>query len=146
MVGAKIILQKNYQELTEERNYVSQTKNKYAAEIQEINSYLKTLETIHEENILPTQILTLLSRTITENIQVTNVSLALDSQLLKIKGLAKTREDFLNFQKALKDSVAFGEINIPISAILKKEDLDFLLETKINLEEISNPKEENDET
>lgn len=146
LVGAKIILRRNYQKLNEEAAYIRETKNKYAKEIQEINNYLKSLEAIQKENVPPAQLLILLGQTVTANIQITNLSLSLDSQLLKIKGLAKSREDFLNFQKSLKDSKAFEEINIPISAILKKEDLDFLLETKINLEELLKLGEENNES
>ncbi len=146
LVSAKIILQKNYQKLNEEAAYVKETKNKYAKEIQEINSYLKTLETIQKENFSPAQILTYLGLTIAENIQVTNLSLNLESREFKIKGLAKSRTDLLNFQNALKDSTAFEEINLPVSAILKKENLDFLLETKINLEKILKFEEKNNES
>ena len=136
VVGAKIILSKNYQKLTQELSYVVGAKNKYAPEIREINNYLNVLEEIQDEYTPTSEILIYLGQILPADLWLNDLSLNKASSEIKMRGFAKTRTDLLNLQNALKESGAFSEINIPISAILQKDNPEFFVTAKIDLKKI----------
>jgi len=58
-----------------------------------------------------------------------------DSSLL-LKGFAPTREDLIKLRDSLKKNNFILELNFPVSNMLKKENINFDINTKINIDAI----------
>lgn len=55
---------------------------------------------------------------------------------LRIKGIATTRDNLLEFQETLKNEPLFTEVNAPLSNIVTKEDVPFEIVATINPNEL----------
>lgn len=64
--------------------------------------------------------------------------LTTDNYGVSLAGKAKTRDDLLIFQEKLKLENCFSDVNVPLSSLVSKEDLDFQLDFKIKEECLKN--------
>lgn len=71
-----------------------------------------------------------------DNIAYNFIKIYHQSGIIEIQGTAETRQDLLKFQKSLKESELFIEVNVPLSNLLAKENNVFNIQAEINLEQI----------
>ena len=123
----------------EEINLSSQFQD-FKQAIQETNNKLRNIKFFYEQQILIAPILKNVSEFVPSSIYFTKLSTNwLDSfekdpdYLIKlsIQGYAETREDLFLFQKALKESEYFTEVDVSLQSWLKPENVIFYIDIKI---------------
>lgn len=58
--------------------------------------------------------------------------LTTDNYKISLAGRAKSREDFLRFQESIKSEACFSNINVPLSSLVSKENVDFQMDFEIS--------------
>jgi len=91
----------------------------------ELNKQLMSANNIQLEYIKWTNIIKSFSSTISGGIILTNLQFVSTDQELNIKGVAQNRDILIDFQNNLEELSYFNDINIPISSLLQKENINF---------------------
>jgi len=108
--------------------------------VQEANDELKNLQNFYKKQILITPILEKISEFVPSSIYFTKFSTNWPDVFeedpnylikLSIQGYARNREDLFLFQKALKQSEYFEEVNVSLQSWLEPEDVNFYIDIKI---------------
>jgi len=108
--------------------------------VQKANNKLKNIQNFYEKQILIVPIIESISDLVPSSIYFTKFStswpdpLGKDSNYLiklSIQGYAQNREDLFLFQKALKQSEYFMEVNVSLQSWLEPEDVIFYVDIKI---------------
>ena len=76
-----------------------------------------------------TNVLHELSATMPDSVTLKDV--ASNDFQLSFTGMAKTRDDLLNFQSALEKSACFQNVNVPLSDMVQKNDLNFQIDLSV---------------
>jgi len=108
--------------------------------VQETNDELKNIQIFYKEQILIASILEKISEFVPSSIYFTKFSTNWPDAFeedpnylikLSIQGYAKNREDLFLFQKELKQSEYFDEVNVSLQSWLEPEDVNFYIDIKI---------------
>jgi len=108
--------------------------------VEKTNNKLKNIQDFYEKQILIVPIIESISDLVSSSIYFTKFStnwpdpLEKDSNYLiklSIQGYAQNREDLFLFQKALKQSEYFTEVNVSLQSWLEPEDVIFYVDIKI---------------
>jgi Tfp pilus assembly protein PilN len=108
--------------------------------VQETNNELKNIQIFYKRQILIAPILKNISELIPSSIYFTKFSTSWPDVFeenpnylmkLSIQGYAENREDLFLFQKALKQSEYFEEVNVSLQSWLKPVDVNFYIDIKI---------------
>jgi len=73
-----------------------------------------------------------ISSTIPENVFLSNITTQ-DLHLIMV-GKAKSRESLLKFQSQLQQSACFKDVNVPLSDMVQKSDIDFQIDFNVKTE------------
>ncbi|MFA7245069.1 MAG: PilN domain-containing protein [Candidatus Magasanikbacteria bacterium] len=90
-----------------------------------INKTLKEINNLQKEYIEVTPLLLYLSSTTPEGITFNTININYKNKSIILSGKADTRENFLEFQNILKNSLYINEPTFPISDLTKKENIVF---------------------
>ncbi|OWK26765.1 MAG: hypothetical protein US76_03535 [Parcubacteria group bacterium GW2011_GWA2_38_13b] len=104
--------------------------------IRDFNAVIDTVDKIERKKIEFSDILADLSDIISESIIVSNLSYSFFSgniDIFVLEGKSGTREEFLAFTERLDQSPHFKEINSPLSNVMKKENINFRIEFKLEI-------------
>ena len=112
----------------ERTQYLTEIEDK----IKELNKNLIKIRLKQKEMIIWTPIIEELSEIIPTGIYLTDLSYQESLEKLSLRGIANTRENFLNFQDRLNKSSCFEEIEAPLSNLIKKNNVDFVFNIKMN--------------
>jgi len=114
------------------QDYLDKPENKELAEdVKTLNSLTIRLDTIQKERLLWSKILFELARQTPDKIRLTSFSADKFSKEIKLQGLADTRQDLLVYAENLEASEFFKDVNIPLSAVTQKENIEFSLTLKL---------------
>ncbi|MDZ7799121.1 MAG: hypothetical protein U5L76_06005 [Patescibacteria group bacterium] len=106
----------------------------YSKTISEINSDIQDIKKIQSDYIIFSDYLKDYTKIIPSDLKLTNLSVNNETNLIQIKGLAPTREVFLQFKTNLENSNLIKEIDSPISNLIKKVNVDFTISGKMILD------------
>ncbi len=98
---------------------------------QEINSKISGLTQVQNRYIKWSEVLKDILTLIPEGIQISRLEIDHDNQLLKINGLAATRDQYLLLENQLTDAKIIEKVTAPVSNLLKPRDIAFGLEAKL---------------
>jgi hypothetical protein len=59
---------------------------------------------------------------------------------ISLIGKAKTRDDFLKFQEKIKTENCFSDVEVPLSSLVSKENVEFQINLKVKEECLKNRK------
>ncbi|MFH1366711.1 MAG: hypothetical protein ABIH38_01835 [Patescibacteria group bacterium] len=102
--------------------------------IQEINKNIILLADIQSDYVKWSNYLTDFTALIPANILLNQLSLNQESKEIQINGHADQRDDFLVLKANLENTKIISDLNSPISNLIKKEDIDFVITAKIVLD------------
>jgi Tfp pilus assembly protein PilN len=108
-----------------EKNEKTQALFEVEEKISETNKSINQIYKKQEEMIVWTPILEKTSEIIPEGVYLNAFSYNKSSERVNISGYAETREALLEYEKNLKESEYFKEVESPLSNIIKKEDIEF---------------------
>lgn len=98
------------------------------AQIQKFNAKIAIIKTIPLNNSLTTDLIKNIMSSADANIILKEINIE-SNKNVKIKGVAKNRNDLIIFKDNLNQLQSLNKINLPITALEKNEDLDFELTT-----------------
>lgn len=135
---AKTILEKNFKEITNQVNLIAKDSQSLNQNIKIFNNNLELIDKIQKEFLPYSQILTELNQIIPPGIVIDSLNLeknkSTNGLLIKIKGRAELRENFLEFKNKLEAKSQFSQIEYPIANLLEKENVNFELSFNLNYE------------
>ncbi|MFA4833385.1 MAG: hypothetical protein WC619_00880 [Patescibacteria group bacterium] len=137
MLVAKIILQNNFNKIVEETTLITKDSQGQNSKIREINTRLSFVEKIQSSFIPWSYLFKDLASYANSDIKFYSIKVSQEKKEIELKGIAKTRESLLALKEGLGKSVIFYELNFPMKNILEKNDIDFDMKAKINLENIN---------
>lgn len=105
---------------------------KYEEKFQSINSKISTLSKFQDSHLEWSGALEKLTQTVPDEISITGMATK-DFRVFLI-GRAKTREKLLELQEAINASECFSGLNMPLSNLVSKEDVDFQMDFEIKKE------------
>lgn len=128
----RIIMQKYYNDSKNQALVLNKTTGDYTQEAKEINSQIEYIKNIQENFISWSDFFALLSEIKTEGVTYKQIKISKNENLLLISGIAKTRDDLLNFKNRIEESKILSDVELPFSVLLEKSDIDFNIKTKIS--------------
>jgi len=131
---AKIILQNSFNEIVSQTTLITRNNQTYNVKVREINDKLDFVSMIQAGYISWTNLFENLAIAMPSGIKLYSLKLNYKDQAISIKGMAKNRDDLLNFKNNLENSPYCSAINFPLKNILEKENIDFEINTTLNLE------------
>lgn len=135
--GAQLVLKNNYQEFHNQEAIIKFGSQDYDQKIREINEKLSTISQIQKEYIPSSSLIKELTDRIPEGVFLNYIKADISNRSLKIIGQAKKREDFLLLKTELSKSPVFTEIDSPLQNILQKENIDFEMDIRLDLNKLN---------
>ncbi len=108
----------------------------YEEKFKEINSQALEISNIQKNHLNWAVVFYKLEGIIPDNVYLSDLST--DNYRISLAGKAKTRGDFLNFQEKMKSESCFSGINVPLSSLVSREDLDFQMDFEVKEECLKN--------
>lgn len=93
--------------------------------IQQANQQIEKVSAKGKDLIIWTPLLEELSKIVPSGIYLKNFSSQTGTYRITISGWANTRDTLLAFEKALKESPCFADIQSPLANLIKQEDISF---------------------
>lgn len=102
------------------------------------NNRIRGIAQMQEEYIPWSHFVEYIAKSSNNGIIFNNIEISKEEQQIKLIGVAETRNSLLQFKNDLQESSNISEVIFPIENILKKEDVDFNIRIKYNLEGFKN--------
>lgn len=131
LFSAKIILAAQQSDTDQQNTIVTKNTENYSKQINEINIQIKEIKNIQKNDVNWTDFFLRLGDFVGNEIKITRLYANKSDNMLKINGLAKTRDDLLALKSALEKSGYFSNINLPISSLLERDNINFEINTTI---------------
>lgn len=96
-------------------------------DIRDINNRLKNIYQIQIQHLFWPEVIIPLVKIIPNNVEIKNLDIDKNNQLVKLEGIAKTRNDYLSLITALETEPKIKDLNSPFENLLKKENINFNL-------------------
>ena len=128
-----LVLQKN-SSISENSSQQSQGKYQqlgiYQEKFKKINDLDQVLDKIQLGHLYWINLFQKLNEATPNSIQISNLSTK--NYTVFLVGKAKTRDDLLNFKNKLGESTCFQNINVPLSNLVVKDNVDFQIDLTLN--------------
>lgn len=102
-------------------------------DIAKTNEKIKQMEAIQKDYVKWSRVLLNFIKSVPENNTLSRVNFDKTNQKIFINGLAEKRDDFLKLEETMKKIEYISEISSPISNLLKRDNISFSIEAKLNL-------------
>lgn len=131
LMGSQIILQDYFNELTSQ---ITATKNQYSQtnlEIRDINKTIKEVKKIQEGYINWASLINEITKILPDEVILNALNIEATNKKIDMSGKAATRENLLELQKRAEKSEFVSSIEIPLSQLVEKENIDFSISVSI---------------
>jgi len=136
ILSAKVILQNNFNRIVEQTTLITRSSQGHNAKIREVNARLNYVDDIQNNFIAWSYLLEDIAGSVDDNIKFNLIKVNKEEEEIILKGVARSRNNLLALKEGLEDSEIFANIDFPIKNILEKEDINFEITVKLNLEKI----------
>ncbi len=110
-----------------------ETNKKVAA----FNEQIELVDKIQKKYQTWSVLLIKLAAVVPDQVVCNSIKIYPESSLIEIQGTATGRQDLIVFKERLENSDIFSEIDLPLTSLLAKENNNFSVKAKINLEQIN---------
>jgi len=132
----KMVLQNHFNKVVTYSTLTTKNVRLFTVEIKEFNQQLSSVIKIQKEYTPWSKVIIHFSKLTPENLGIYSLSFNKEEERATIRGIAKTRQNLLDFKDSLESSPIFQDINIPLKDLLMKENINFGIELKINLSQV----------
>ncbi|MDD5031842.1 MAG: hypothetical protein PHR36_02230 [Patescibacteria group bacterium] len=133
---AKIILQNDFNKITEQTTLITKDSQGQNSKIREINTRLSLVEKIQGDFVPWSYLFKDLAGYVNNDINFSLIKVNREKGEIELKGMAGTRESLLALKGGLEQSAIFYDLDFPMKNILEKNDINFEIKAKLNLENI----------
>jgi Tfp pilus assembly protein PilN len=120
-------LEKNYS-LEQSQNKYQELK-RYEDKFKEINSKTAMLDNIEKDHLYWSKLFYELDKVVPDGILINNISN--NGYRMSLTGTSAKRENLLKFQDNINASQCFSDVNVPLSNLVSKENVNFKIDFKI---------------
>jgi len=131
LIGGQTILQDHFNSLASQIVSINKQYSDSNHEIKTINSLLVRTEKLQKEYKKISPKIAELANITPEPIRISDLNIDLAKRKVAISGTAPRREDLLNFEVALKNLDWIETVDIPLSQLTDKENLNFSISAMI---------------
>ena len=128
----KITLNSNTESVIAENNEQYREMRKYDQEIKNINSQINETEKIQKGQVHWFKFLEKINSQFSDKVEIKKIITSNYSVLLS--GSANNRDDLIQFRENLEKESCFSEINLPLSNLVERENVEFQIDFKIKKE------------
>ncbi|MCK4553818.1 PilN domain-containing protein [Candidatus Parcubacteria bacterium] len=132
---AKLILQNNFNKVVEQTSLITKSSQGYNVKVRDINSRLNQVLQIQKDFIAWSDLIEDLANRTPDGITFSSVKINKEKSLINIRGNAKQRDDLLMLKQNMEESLIYSEVEFPLQNILQKENINFDISAKLNLDE-----------
>jgi len=111
---------------------INQAQN-LALNVKKINNKIEAVSDIQKGYYRWSPVLAKLAQLTPAEISFAELDLYKQDEIIEIKGLAKTRNDLINYQKTLENSGWFKKIDLPLESLISKENNNFDIKATLDL-------------
>jgi len=131
LIWSWLVLEEGFSELAITSSLVNKEYASYNQEIRKMNILINNIDdtTKEYETVMPKIID--FSKNLPNNIRITSFYLDKKNYTLSITGIAKTRQDLLNYQDKLKQLSWTDSFDTPVSKLFQTENISFEFQTKL---------------
>lgn len=138
LLVAKMILQSKSNDIISQITLnIGGSTSIYNKKVKEINNKIHFIEKIQNEFIPWSNLFKSLADITPADISFNYIKINSQDRTIKIKGRADYRSSLLNFKDKMSATSYFEDIEFPIKNILEKENVDFEINAKLNLSNIT---------
>ncbi|PIT87729.1 MAG: hypothetical protein COU31_01300 [Candidatus Magasanikbacteria bacterium CG10_big_fil_rev_8_21_14_0_10_40_10] len=131
LIWSWVVLQEGFSELIASSYSVNKEYLSYNQEIKKINIHINGVQKA-SQNFWPTlPYITQIAQNLPADIKLTALYCDFDNKKMELQGVAKTRDDLVNYQEKLKEISWLGETNTPLSKLFQKNDISFEFKTSL---------------
>jgi Tfp pilus assembly protein PilN len=116
---------------------ISQSSSDYAIKARQLNDQMAIVTQIENGYNSYSLILSSLTSLIPDSISLSYINIDTDTKTIKIRGLAPSRDNFLELEKNLKNSTWLIDVSVPPNDIFSKNNINFDIDMGFNLTKIS---------
>jgi Tfp pilus assembly protein PilN len=136
LLASRYLVEKELSEIADKNISSIESGRNTNNRILDINNKVDQIEKIQSGHHKWSTLLYHLSSITPENISYNFLNIQYQTSSLEIKGIAKTRNDLIEFEKKLKSSDIFTNVSLPINNLLAQTENSFTIKADINLEKI----------
>lgn len=136
LLTSKYILDNSLARLIERNAYSIQENRDVVNKINIINSKIEIIGKIQKDFKKWSEFFVMFTNLTPNNIAYDSVKIKYDDASIEIRGVAKNRDDLTKLKDNLTNSEVFENINLPLKNLLAKENNDFIITAKINMDKV----------
>jgi len=136
LLTAKLILQNNFNKVVEETTQITKSSQGYNIKVRDINSRLNQIVNIQNDFVAWSYLIENLADKTPAGITFNSVNINKENSSILIRGIAKYRDDLLALKENMEKSTIYSAVEFPLQNILEKENINFEISAKVNLNEI----------
>ncbi len=107
---------------------------KFNAKINEINSLIKFIDNIENDNYEFSELLIDLINRTPDNIKISAIDIDRNSKSAIIRGFAENRQELLEFKDNLEKLIFLKNAKLPIEYLSRKDNISFLINAELDLQ------------
>lgn len=106
----------------------------FNVKINNLNALTQFIKEIKDEHYCWSELLIDLAAKTPANVRLLALNISSDKKSMAIRGLAAKRDDLLALKEGLEKSMLLSNINLPVQSLAEKENISFIINTTLNLE------------
>ena len=132
---AKLMMQLEFQNFVDETTLVTRENKQVLYDIDKLNDLVRAGNDIQKQEVDWANFILKLSSSVPEGVRLTDVTLSNNAKS-SILGVADSRETLLTLKQNLENVPEFKSLELPISDLLKRENIQFSLSFTLKLSSI----------
>jgi Tfp pilus assembly protein PilN len=126
IIAAQNILAANISNSSQETaKLINLNSSDYNLKARQLNEQMAIIAQIENDHKPYSPILRNLTALIPDGVSLSFLNINTDTQIIKIRGLALSRDNFLNLEDNLKNAVWFTDVSVPSNSIFSKSNISF---------------------
>ena len=136
MLVARLILQNNFNRITDETTLATAENHKTERLINELNAKIVAARAIQQGGFKWTDFLVAFPKLVPNGVVLASLQLQAAGTPSTIAGHATTRDDLLKFRERLTAAPYISNVNLPIGDLLARDNLNFTISLTVDLRQV----------
>ena len=134
ILTAKIILRNNFNKVVAQTTLITKNSQSYNIKVNDINSKLDSISQVQNNFIAWSNLIENLADITPSGINFISTKINKEKQIINIAGIAKTRNDLLEFKQNMENLPNVYDVKFPLKNILQKTNISFEISAKLDLD------------
>lgn len=134
LLVAKLMMQNNFNKIVEQTTQVTKNSQSYNVKVRDINSRLNNVWKIQADFIAWSNLIEDLAERTPSDVAMFLININKEDASINLRGRADKRDDLLVLKENMENSAIYSEIEFPLQNLLQKENVNFNINAKLNLD------------